>query len=92
MYAENVDKLSISLPIFFINFINNYIATHNSKTPSHVIQEALQLLRDRELGSINCDADKEHNGELERAYRDAVQEFDTAWEITAKDGLYDETW
>jgi hypothetical protein len=29
---------------------------------------------------------------LERAYRDAVQEFDTAWEITAKDGLSNETW
>jgi hypothetical protein len=60
MHAENVEKLSISLP--------------------------------SELEPINCELDQGHNDDLERAYRDAVQEFDTAWEITAKDGLSNETW
>jgi len=30
--------------------------------------------------------------ELEQAYRDAAQEFDSSWEITTLDGLSNETW
>lgn len=48
MYHENTETLSISLPVFFVHFINGYITTHENKSPSVVIQEALQLLYERE--------------------------------------------
>jgi Arc/MetJ-type ribon-helix-helix transcriptional regulator len=97
MYHENTETLSISLPVFFVHFINGYITTHENKSPSVVIQDALQLLHERERQRLEGDAAlfenrERQDRELEQAYCDAAQEFDTDWEITALDGLSNETW
>jgi len=96
MYRENTETLSISLPTFFIHSINNYITTHDNKSPSLVIQDALQLLLDQERqkgeGNVAPFDRERQDRELEQAYRDAAQEFDADWEITASDGLSNETW
>ena len=71
------EKLSISLPKSLVQFVEGYRVTHQRKSRSQVIEEALQLLREKEL---------------ERAYREASQEVDPDWEVTVGDGLDDETW
>ncbi len=73
----NAEKLSISLPAYLVQFIENYKLVKGCKSRSQVIEEALQLLR---------------NQELEEAYRQASAENDNAWDITSSDGLADETW
>ncbi len=70
-------KLSISLPPSLVQFIERYQAIAGCQSRSMVIAEALKLLQEREL---------------EKAYQDASQEIDPAWEVTVKDGLSDETW
>jgi metal-responsive CopG/Arc/MetJ family transcriptional regulator len=98
MYSENIETLSISLPAFLVKFINNYISTHQNKSPSVVIQDALQLLlaqeeRQQVAGNAALLFEKKQQVlELEQAYRDAAQEFDTNWEITVMDGLSNEKW
>ncbi len=47
MYSEQVETLSISLPAVFVHLINN-IAKNKKQSQSQVIQEAVQLLSDRE--------------------------------------------
>lgn len=75
MYSQ---KLSISLPGSLAQFVEQYKEVHACRSRSKVIEEAVSLLRAREL---------------EKAYRDAEQEKDTAWEVTATDGLdEDATW
>ncbi len=71
------EKLAISLPTGLVRFIEEYQRTHHHESCSLVVQEALALLREREL---------------ERAYRQAGQEQDDAWDATAGDGLKDEAW
>jgi metal-responsive CopG/Arc/MetJ family transcriptional regulator len=73
----NVEKLSISLPAYLMQFIENYKLDKGCKSRSQVIEEALELLR---------------NQELEEAYRQASAEVDNAWDVTLTDGLADETW
>lgn len=73
----NVEKLSISLPPSLVEFIENYKVSKGCKSRSQVIEEALELLRNREL---------------EEAYRQASAEVDNAWDVTVADGLADETW
>jgi antitoxin ParD1/3/4 len=73
----NVEKLSISLPPSLVEFIENYKLSKGCKSRSQVIEEALELLRNREL---------------EEAYRLASAEVDSAWDMTVADGLADETW
>ncbi|GJD20131.1 hypothetical protein RIVM261_050870 [Rivularia sp. IAM M-261] len=73
----NVEKLSISLPPSLVEFIENYKLSKGCKSRSQVIEEALELLRNREL---------------EEAYRLASAEVDSAWDVTVADGLADETW
>ena len=75
MYAE---KVSISLPPTLMQFVEEYKVSHERKSRSQVIEEALTLLREREL---------------ETAYRDAAggtltQDFAP----TLSDGLADEAW
>lgn len=72
-----VDKLSISLPPSLVEFIESYKLSKGCKSRSQVIEEALELLRNREL---------------EEAYRLASAEVDNAWDVTVADGLADETW
>jgi antitoxin ParD1/3/4 len=73
----NVEKLSVSLPPSLVEFIENYKLSKGCKSRSQVIEEALELLRNREL---------------EEAYRLASAEVDSAWDVTVADGLADETW
>jgi antitoxin MazE9 len=75
MHAE---KVSISLPESLVRFVEHYRVAHHCKTRSQVFEEALELLRAREL---------------EEAYREADREADTAaWDAVTADGLADETW
>lgn len=73
----NVEKLSISLPPYLVEFIESYKLNKGCKSRSQVVEEALELLR---------------NQELEEAYRQASAEIDNAWDVTLADGLADETW
>ncbi len=56
MSRNNFETLSISLPTFFVHFMDDYIAMHETESQSQVIQEALQLLRDREQKQVDRDA------------------------------------
>jgi Arc/MetJ-type ribon-helix-helix transcriptional regulator len=71
------EKLSISLPIPLVQFIESYKVTHQCRSLSQVIERALELLRMQEL---------------EGAYRQAAEEVDPAWERAIADGLSNETW
>jgi hypothetical protein len=70
------EKLSIFLSPSLVNFIESYKIAKGCKSPSQVIELALELLR---------------NQELESAYRQASSEVDSAWDLTVADGLTDET-
>jgi len=75
MYAE---KVSISLPPTLMQFVEEYKVSHECKSRSQVIEEALTLLREREL---------------ETAYRDAA-DGTLAQDFAPKlsDGLANEAW
>jgi len=73
----SVAKLSVSLPDSLAGFVESYRKKRGLKSRSQVFEEAVKLLRSREL---------------EAAYREASEEYDDAWEATVSDGLADETW
>jgi len=73
----SVAKLSVSLPDSLAAFVESYRKKRGLKSRSQVFEEAVKLLRSREL---------------EAAYQEANMECDEAWESTASDGLADETW
>jgi antitoxin ParD1/3/4 len=71
-------KLSISLPQEYCDFLEDYQATYQYKSRSEVIQKALHVLRQTRL---------------EYEYQAANVEFDSAFDVTASDGLdTDEAW
>lgn len=70
-------KLSVSVSEPIAQFVASYQGAHKLKTKSEVVERALELLREREL---------------EKAYAEATQEVDPAWDVTLKDGLSDEDW
>lgn len=70
-------KISISLPIDTMNFVDRYQKLTGYNSRSKVITEAIELLRLKEL---------------EQAYREASLEYEPIWETTTMDGLNDETW
>lgn len=72
----SVAKLSISLPGSLAGFIEKY-RKKRGLNRSQVFEEAVKLLRSREL---------------EAAYREAGSESDTLLDSTVSDGLADETW
>jgi antitoxin ParD1/3/4 len=72
----SVAKLSISLPGSLAGFIEKY-RKKRGLNRSQVFEEAVKLLRSREL---------------EAAYREAGSESDNLWDSTVSDGLADETW
>ena len=72
----SVAKLSVSLPDSLAGFVENY-RKKRGLNRSQVFEEALKLLRSREL---------------EAAYREANEEADREWENTIGDGLADEAW
>ncbi|MBD2627492.1 ribbon-helix-helix domain-containing protein [Trichormus variabilis] len=71
------EKISISLPSPLVQFVENYKITKGCKSRSQVIELALDLLRYQDL---------------QQAYREASTEIDEDWELTAGEGLTDETW
>jgi antitoxin ParD1/3/4 len=70
-------KISVSLPLEIMTFIERYKEFAGYQSHSQVISEALLLLQSREL---------------EQVYRQASEEVDSAWEVRIRDGLNDETW
>jgi antitoxin ParD1/3/4 len=72
----SVAKLSVSLPASLAGFVENY-RKKRGLNRSQVFEEAVKLLRSREL---------------EAAYREANAETDKEWENTIGDGLADEAW
>ncbi|MFZ0676718.1 ribbon-helix-helix protein, CopG family [Candidatus Binatus sp.] len=70
-------KLSVSLPRALAGFVENYRKKRGLKSRSQVFEEAIKLLRNREL---------------EAAYREANSEIDEVWDNAISDGLSDETW
>ena len=76
MYAE---KVSVSLSQTLMQFVEEYKVSHARKSRSQVIEEALTLLREREL---------------EAAYREADTGLQLATDFapTVSDGLADEAW
>jgi antitoxin ParD1/3/4 len=74
MYAE---KVSISIPTVLMQFVEEYRVNRGKKSRSDVFEDALMLLREREL---------------EAAYRDASAEVDRGWDATVADGLDHEAW
>jgi antitoxin ParD1/3/4 len=77
MQAVYAEKLSISLPPTLLDFVEEYRVARGIKSRSQVIEDALYVLREREL---------------EFAYKEASAEVDPAWESTVADGLDDEAW
>ena len=65
------------LPDSLAGFVKDYRKEHGLKNRSQVLEEALKLLRSREL---------------ESAYRGADSKHDKAWDNAVSDGLADETW
>ena len=72
----SVAKLSVSLPDELVGFVENY-RKKRGLNRSQVFEEAVKLLRSREL---------------EAAYREANAEIDKEWENIVADGLADEAW
>lgn len=73
----SAEKLSISLPPNLVLFVKEYQASYNYSSKSEVIQEAIKLLRTKEL---------------ENEYYAAGKEIDSTFEVTDTEGLEDETW
>ncbi len=72
----SVAKLSVSIPKELAGFVESY-RKKRRLSRSQVFEEAVKLLRSREL---------------EAAYREAKEEADKVWENTVADGLTDEAW
>ncbi|HJU11968.1 MAG TPA: ribbon-helix-helix protein, CopG family [Candidatus Binataceae bacterium] len=72
----SVAKLSLSLPASLVEFVEKY-RKKRGLNRSQVFEEAVKLLRSREL---------------EAAYREANAEIDKEWDNTIGDGLADEAW
>lgn len=70
-------KLSVSLSNSLAGFVESYRKRRGLKSRSQVFEEAVKLLRTREL---------------EVAYREADSDIDQAWDAATSDGLSDETW
>lgn len=72
-----VGKVSVSLNQPLIDFLTNYQETHQLRSKSEVVAQALTLLREREL---------------EGQYAAALTEWEESgeaalWEVTVADGL-----
>jgi antitoxin ParD1/3/4 len=72
----SVAKISVSLPDELVGFVEDY-RKKRGLNRSQVIEQAVKLLRSRDL---------------EAAYREANAEVDKDWENTVADGLSDDAW
>lgn len=75
--AVQVEKLSISLPVSLVLFLEQYKVNHQLKSRSQVLEYAVKLLREQEL---------------ENAYQQASKDLDPDLDEVIADGLNDETW
>jgi metal-responsive CopG/Arc/MetJ family transcriptional regulator len=75
--TEGTGKVSISLPIVLLDFVERYRVEHGVASRSQVIERAILVLRERDL---------------EADYRAASAEVDAAWDRAAGDGLHDAAW
>jgi Arc/MetJ-type ribon-helix-helix transcriptional regulator len=73
-------KLSISLPAESARFIERYRKEHRLSSTSRVVDLAVKALRERSLV------------EAYRAAAEETAEEAKVWDVTAGDGLPDETW
>lgn len=72
----NAQKISVSIDRRLYRFIDDY-QSESHKNRSEIINEAVKLLRERQL---------------EACYKEANSEIDDAFDVTISDGLEDETW
>jgi Arc/MetJ-type ribon-helix-helix transcriptional regulator len=70
-------KISVSLSASLLAFVETYKVSHQCKSHSQVIEQALELLRSQEL---------------EAAYWEAAQEIDPALDVAIVDGLSNAAW
>ena len=73
----NTERFTISVSKNLYHFLETYQEKYHYKSRSEVVAKALRLLQ---------------QAQLEACYREANNEVDEAFEITAHDGLEDETW
>ncbi len=72
----NKAKISITLSNEFMHFIGQYQAAHSHLNRSDIIQEALECLRERELGKDYLEANKEINHDFDNCTQDGI---DAPW-------------
>jgi Arc/MetJ-type ribon-helix-helix transcriptional regulator len=72
-------KLSVSLPDRDVEFVDRYIADYGEASRSAVLQRALRLLRERELGDA-----------YEAAWDQWADDGGELWESAAGDGIESE--
>ena len=80
LYAE---KVSISLPPTLMQFVEEYKVSHDCKSRSQVIEDALKLLHERELEIAYKAANVEAS---------VADQTSKAFASTASDGLPHEAW
>lgn len=67
-------KISVTIPDHLMVFMSFYGDYYNDHNRSHIVQKALELLREKEL---------------DLAYKEANAEIEHAFDICASDGLHD---
>jgi Arc/MetJ-type ribon-helix-helix transcriptional regulator len=75
-------KVSVSIPVADVEFMDRYAAQHGVKSRSAVIQHALSLLRSAQLEDDYAAAWAEWEGSEDAAL----------WDSTVGDGLQREDW
>lgn len=73
----HTQKISVSIPKPLFDFIDEYQEIHHCNSRSEVINQALYLLQQMQLRD---------------AYKEAEAEIDHTFDITAGDGVENETW
>jgi antitoxin ParD1/3/4 len=71
-FMNNTERLSISLPIPLVRFLEQYQTNHTIKSRSEVLERAVKLLQEQSL--------------IEE-YRQSALENDPIWNSTINDGL-----
>ena len=75
-------KISLSLPLADIEFIDRYVAEHGERSRSAVVRKALALLREQAIGEM-----------YDVAWRQWVEDGeDKVWDLAVGDGLEPEDW
>ena len=67
-------KISVSLDTGLLLFVNHYQSNHNAANRSEVIEEAISLLREKELEAAYLESNKELDLELDNWCADGLDE------------------